>query len=636
MRRRLPILALLLAAASPALAQNGVTVGALELYPTFESVGLRVAVTGDLNGNASAHLEWRPAGLGDWTRGVDLSRITNSRWAGSLMGLSADTRYEVRAVIDDPDGGGVAAGAVRTRHRLPASPSGTSYYVATDGSDTAPGTANAPFRSLTRAASAAQPGDAIRVRPGTYYETLDTPRSGTASAPIHLIAEGAGVVLDGSDPSYLQRTDWRDDGGGIFSVPYTGTTRLVCADSQQRLYKQGTLANLQANANGIAQGWAAEGGRLYVKLEDGSSPAAHVMHVARLDYGLFLDTAYWRVSGLEIRNFGTTIAASGVTFRSAVGCELLNCTIVACAGRPVFMRVMAADNLVDGNTVTDPRISTWGWSAVKGHDEEGAAILNRGGRGNVISNNTVHGTFDGLAGGGDYSSEDVASDGDYLHNLVDGVGDDGIETDDYSAINVRVIDNRFFNTFNAISIAPITQGPYYAVRNLFSAHVKGGVKASLSSTGQVWVVHNTFSSGPGAVHPTGNYSNMHFRNNIFAGSPPVDDDAGESLTGNDFDGDLLASSVSTIFHWKGLNYSTLAALRTATGFEQRGLAGNPLFLNPSARDFTLPPGSPAVDAAILMPGFNDSFNGAAPDIGAFELGGPDVTPPAAVTDLRID
>jgi hypothetical protein len=637
MRLRTTLIALaLLGTAHPATAQNASTPGALDLYPTFEAVGARLSATGDANANASAHLEWRTQGSGTWIRGMDMVRITNARWAGSVLWLHEDTAYEVRAVIDDPDGGGSTSGAVRTRVRLPATPSGTSYHVATTGNDAAAGTASAPFRTLTHAASLAQPGDAIHVAPGVYYETIDTPRPGTAAAPIHLIADGPGAILDGSDPAYLARSDWQSEGGGVYSVPYTGTTRLVCADSLQRLYHQATLSDLQAGANGVAQGWTVAGGRLYVRLEDGSTPAGHVIHVARLDYGIFLDTSYWRVSGFTTRYFGTSAAASGITLRGSVGCEVLDNTVLACAGRPIFLRVMAADNLVEGNDVVDPRVATWPWAAVKSHDEEGAGILNRGGRGNVLRNNLVTGTFDGLAAGGDLTSEDVASDADFSGNQVQGVGDDGIETDDFSAINTRVIGNRFDGTTNEISIAPISQGPEIVAFNVFANPAKGGVKCSLSSSGQAWLVHNTFWCPPGAVHPTGNYSNLHFRDNLFMGTPPVNDDAGESLTGNDFDGDLLFSSSSTVFRWKGVNYTSLAALQSATGFELQGRVGDPSCADPAHGDFTLLPGSPAVDAGIRMPGYDDGFGGAAPDIGAFELGGVDTTPPAAITDLSAD
>src|SRR5207249_84658 len=104
--------------ALPALAwaQNASTPGALELYPTFEAVGARLAYTGDANLNASAWIEWRRTGDVTWQRGVSMTRITNNRWAGSVLWLMPNTAYEVRGVIDDPDGGGGAtAGTVQTR-----------------------------------------------------------------------------------------------------------------------------------------------------------------------------------------------------------------------------------------------------------------------------------------------------------------------------------------------------------------------------------------------------------------------------------------------------------------------------------------------------------------------------------------
>ena len=64
----------------------------------------------------------------------------------------------------------------------------------------------------------------------------------------------------------------RSEGGGVYSLAYAGTTTplLVCADSLQRLYHQASLTDLQAGANGVAQGFTISGGRLSV--ETASSP----------------------------------------------------------------------------------------------------------------------------------------------------------------------------------------------------------------------------------------------------------------------------------------------------------------------------------------------------------------------------
>jgi hypothetical protein len=180
----------------------------------------------------------------------------------------------------------------------------------------------------------------------------------------------------------------------------------------------------------------------------------------------------------------------------------------------------------------------------------------------------------------------------------------------------------------------------YVLYNQFTNYWQRGFKCSLSSAGQTYVFHNTFASTTSptaALHPSGPYSNMHFRNNIFVGnnSASVSDDAGESVAGNTFDGDLVHSNVAALFRWKGTNYSTIASLRSATGFEVNGRSGDPRFTALAFGDVTLLGGSPAIDGALRIPGINDTWKGLGPDMGAREFdSGPDVIAPAAITDLR--
>jgi hypothetical protein len=86
------------------------------------------------------------------------------------------------------------------------------FYVATDGSDSNPGSASAPFRTLQQAANAAFAGDTVIVRDGSYgHENAVTGgdssdnesspvvlyNSGTPGAPITIRAENQwGAVLD--------------------------------------------------------------------------------------------------------------------------------------------------------------------------------------------------------------------------------------------------------------------------------------------------------------------------------------------------------------------------------------------------------------------------------------------------------
>lgn len=643
MFRRTLAMALLALAPATAWAQNALVPGAIETYANLEALSVRVAYSGDADQDASGWLEWRPSGTTAWRRGTDLVRIANLRFAASVFWLAPGSRVDVRAVLSDPDGGNAAPEATVTTRVAPVSvPVGRTWWVATTGRDGAAGTGVDPLRSIQAAMDLAQPGDEVRVRAGVYEQAVDTPRPGTAAAPIHLVADAPGVVLEGGDPAMRRRTDWRDDGGGVFSVPFTAATRLVCADSLQRLHRKATLADLRANTDGVAQGWTIETGRLWVKLEDGSNPSLHAMHVARFDVGVLVDESHWRVTGFEIRHYGLTSAASGIMLRGASGCLVNGNHVHTIGGKNLWLRVLAADNLVENNLCRDPRIGTWPWQATKAHEEEQQGIAMRGGRGNVLRANVIDGTFDGIdvAGGG--TDENEGADTDVCLNRITGTADDGMEPEGMAGINVRLWRNTVDRCYSGLSIAPNTQGPTYVIYNTFTNTVRGAFKFSLSSAGQNFLFHNTaVASGTGvpAVHPSGPYSNVHFRNNVLVGSAAaaVSDDAGESVAGCTYDGDLVSSNYPALFRWRGVNYATIAALRTGTGFELRGTQGAPQFVNAAAGDWRLLLGSPGVDAALVLPGINDGFLGAAPDCGAFETAptaSVDATPPAKVNDLE--
>lgn len=91
----------------------------------------------------------------------------------------------------------------------------TVLHVSTSGSDEADGSAEAPFRTINRAARAAGPGDTVLVRAGVYREWVNPPRGGTAEAPITF---QAAVGPDGSfEPVTITGaevvTDWQPHPG---------------------------------------------------------------------------------------------------------------------------------------------------------------------------------------------------------------------------------------------------------------------------------------------------------------------------------------------------------------------------------------------------------------------------------------
>ncbi|HEY2387122.1 MAG TPA: DUF1565 domain-containing protein [Candidatus Binatia bacterium] len=97
----------------------------------------------------------------------------------------------------------------------------TTYEVSTSGSDTNTGKAGSPLRTIQKAANLVAPGDTVLVDPGTYNERISITRSGSAAAPIVFKSanpSGQPVVIDGTgtagsnftavvnitDASYLQ------------------------------------------------------------------------------------------------------------------------------------------------------------------------------------------------------------------------------------------------------------------------------------------------------------------------------------------------------------------------------------------------------------------------------------------------
>lgn len=91
--------------------------------------------------------------------------------------------------------------------------SGVTYYVATNGNNTNPGTEAKPLGSIQNAVNRAKPGDTIYVRGGVYHETVKIAASGTEQQPITIAAyPGERPVIDGQytlptgDPVRWNRT----------------------------------------------------------------------------------------------------------------------------------------------------------------------------------------------------------------------------------------------------------------------------------------------------------------------------------------------------------------------------------------------------------------------------------------------
>jgi len=75
------------------------------------------------------------------------------------------------------------------------------YHVSVKGDDTNKGTAKAPFKTISKAAEVAQPGDVITVHEGTYRERIRPLRGGKSDQKriVYQVTPGEKVVIKGSE-----------------------------------------------------------------------------------------------------------------------------------------------------------------------------------------------------------------------------------------------------------------------------------------------------------------------------------------------------------------------------------------------------------------------------------------------------
>ncbi len=109
----------------------------LELYGTFHAMGVIVTLDAgdDPDLDATTTVEYRVDGSGAYRRSFPLSRVSDTRFAGSLFWLEPGTDYDLRVTFDDPDGGpldGVtveATAATRAEIAVPKPTPATAHYV---------------------------------------------------------------------------------------------------------------------------------------------------------------------------------------------------------------------------------------------------------------------------------------------------------------------------------------------------------------------------------------------------------------------------------------------------------------------------------------------------------------------------
>lgn len=597
----------------------------LDLYPNIETVG--VVASGSLS--QSAELRFRQSGATIWRAGHPLMRIIDGRLVGSLFGLSAATTYDVRVV----DGTAEIDGSVTTQpDKLEFSPS-TTLYVSASGPVGGNGSAAAPFQTIQAGVNHAGPGTQVLVADGIYHEAVTFPSSGAAGYWIQVKAQGSSAIIDGSQ----NRTGniWTAV-AGVNHVYFTkiGTAIAYLARDQQRFYayddKTGLNQGLGHNQIQMKEGWYFEASTLKLFVRSFDDPSRHSWQIPDLNHAFDIAGHDWLwIEGFEMRFFGTHTDGCGVC--------ATNASHVVIRGNKIHNLQLGIfinwdgnenqgnDTRIENNKIYDPPVNEWPWKAVKGSSMEGTAVVVRGHIGAIVRSNELHNFFNGIYTGSSAALENsaLAFDVDIYDNYIHHIGDDALEPEG-ACINQRFRDNVADTVFVGQSLAPITQGPTWVMRSLYTNYTGRGFKWDGNSAGIVLVYHNTAWSSAANVNAMDMISAIHnvvLRNNVFQSNGYGAYAVSRGSTGQDWDyDDWYVRRTTPRFVWENTPYNSLAALCIATGLDCHGNENLPGFTNPSAGDFNLLPSSPNIDSGVIIPGINDDFAGGAPDIGAFEYG----------------
>jgi hypothetical protein len=315
----------------------------------------------------------------------------------------------------------------------------------------------------------------------------------------------------------------------------------------------------------------------------------------------------------------------------------------------VFAEEDAGHLVIQRNLIEYPRGGSNDWESGHPDGPQGISLINSRG-GNVIRYNTIrstedHGYNDGFGGGSNFSFKGSPNrDSDIYGNIISNCWDDCIESEGAN-MNVRIWSNYIHHTFVHIATAATSMGPLYIFRNVFGesrvshqdrsggAMIKTGmnvveINGEKVSTGLGYrfIFHNTALQPNGALDVFSGHElhNAVTRNNIFySRGRAYPSDSGEPR--NDFKNDLTGGYLgggmvrtmflpSDLMEWflspfvKKIQWGRIESVRN----------GKTVAITDPVVDAP----NPAIDKGVRLPGFNDEFTGAAPDIGAYETGLP--------------
>jgi hypothetical protein len=318
----------------------------------------------------------------------------------------------------------------------------------------------------------------------------------------------------------------------------------------------------------------------------------------------------------------------------------------------IYAETGAGGLVLQRNLIEHPRSGSNDWESGHPDGPQGISLINSSG-GNIIRYNEIrstedHGYNDGIGGGSNFSFQGSPNrDSDIYGNVITNCWDDAIESEGAN-MNVRIWGNYIDKTFVFVASASTSKGPLYIYRNVFASSrishqdpsggmilKTGGVSRTLTLNGEEvpgdwgrrYIFHNTALQPQGALDIFSGHGicNAVSRNNIFRVRGHVYPSPSRDGPPNDFrndltDGYLAGGFVRSMFapsdRLEWFLAPTVPAIKW--GRVEYSRSGKDFAIT----DPVIQVPNPAIDKGSRLPGFNDDYQGAAPDIGAFENGNP--------------
>ncbi|HOL92823.1 MAG TPA: right-handed parallel beta-helix repeat-containing protein [bacterium] len=470
-----------------------------------------------------------------------------------------------------------------------------------------------------------------------------------------------GLVYDPRDREYRgSLVNLKPDTGYEIELTCGGETVTLPSKTRSDQYPIGRITTL---ADGVSR-------EPLVITQSGTPDAYHLIQPAAgakatldmmnaEDASVVIDADYVIVRGIESRN----AARHGILIKAGrhdVVIEDCRITFWGRIGGPVsygnegnmdsaiYAERGAGRLTLQRNLIEDPRGASNDWETGHPSGPQGISLINSCG-GNVIRYNEIrstedHGYNDGIGGGSNFSFEGSPNrDSDIYGNIISHVWDDAIESEGANQ-NVRIWGNYLFLTYQHIATACTSKGPLYIFCNVFGKSrwthqnplggslIKVGERDEFGG-GRRFVFHNTALQPKGAFHVFSGHINPNTvtRNNIFdcpgrltsstPADPPGDYDY-DLFTGMDRGAAQEKHGVRgkpAYIHSYGLEwYPAASTTKIQWGRVPFQKGGRTIEITDPV--VTVP--NPVIDAGEVIPGFNDDYMGKAPDLGAFELGGP--------------